>query len=96
MKVFKFYMCVCSVSWLCPALCNPMDWSPSGSSVCGIFQARRLEWATVIYFRESKITKRSHYSCIRMTRTKSLTITNINKDMEQLEFSPLADEFYKR
>ena len=80
----------------CPPLCDHMDCSLPGSSACGIFQARRLEWATVIYFRESKITKRSHYSCIRMTRTKSLTITNINKDMEQLEFSPLADEFYKR
>ena len=96
MKVFKFYMCMCSVTWSCPALCNPTDCSPSGASVCGIFQARRLEWATVIYFRESKITKRSHYSCIRMTRTKSLTIVNINEDMEQPEFSPLADEFYKR
>ena len=27
--------------------CNPMDWSPPGSSVHGIFQARRLEWAAI-------------------------------------------------
>ena len=26
-----------------PALCDPMDWSPLGSSVHGIFQARILE-----------------------------------------------------
>ena len=28
----------------CPTLSDPMDWSLSGSSVCGIFQARLLEW----------------------------------------------------
>ena len=28
----------------CPALCNPMDCGPLGSSVHGIFQARILEW----------------------------------------------------
>ena len=32
------------VAQLCPALCDPMDCSPSGSSVHGIFQARILEW----------------------------------------------------
>ena len=29
------YVCVCSVSQLCPTLCNPMDCSPPGSSVYG-------------------------------------------------------------
>ena len=28
----------------CPTLCDPMDHSPPGSSVHGIFQARILEW----------------------------------------------------
>ena len=28
----------------CPTLCNPMDYSPPGCSVCGIVQARILEW----------------------------------------------------
>ena len=28
---------------LCLTLCNPMDYSPPGSSVCGILQARVLE-----------------------------------------------------
>ena len=31
--------------WLCPSLCNPMDYRRSGSSVHGILQARILEWA---------------------------------------------------
>ena len=28
----------------CPALCDPIDCSVPGSSVCGIFQLRTLEW----------------------------------------------------
>ena len=32
---------------LCLTLCDPMDWSPPGSFVHGIFQARILEWAAV-------------------------------------------------
>ena len=29
---------------LCPALCDPVDCSPPGSSVYGILQARILDW----------------------------------------------------
>ena len=35
--------CVCSFQ-SCLTLWDPMDWSPPGSSVRGIFQARTLEW----------------------------------------------------
>ena len=35
--------CCCSVAMLCLTLCDPMDWSPPGSSVHGIFQARILD-----------------------------------------------------
>ena len=35
------------VSHLCPTLCGPMDWSPTGSSVHGILQARILEWVSI-------------------------------------------------
>ena len=37
---------------LCPTLCNPMDYSPPGSSVLGIFQARILEWIAFSYPRD--------------------------------------------
>ena len=33
-----------SVTQSCPALCDPLDCSPPGSSAYGIFQARILEW----------------------------------------------------
>ena len=48
-------MCVCARAHApsCPTLCDPMDCSPPGSSVHGIFQARILEWVSISYFRGS-------------------------------------------
>ena len=37
------------VTQLCPTLSDPMDCSPSGSSVHGIFQARVLEWGAIAF-----------------------------------------------
>ena len=34
---------------LYPTLCNPIDGSPSGSSVPGILQARTLEWVAISF-----------------------------------------------
>ena len=34
-------------------ICSPMDCSPSGSSIHGIFQARILEWGAISYSRGS-------------------------------------------
>ena len=31
----------------CPTLCDPMGYSPPGSSVHGILQARILEWVAI-------------------------------------------------
>ena len=32
----------------CPTLCDSMDCNPPGSSVCGILQARTLEWVAAL------------------------------------------------
>ena len=64
-------VCVCSVvtdpmcqSWLC----NPMDCSPPGSSVCGIFQVRILEWVAISFSRVSSQPKDgTHVSCVSCT-----------------------------
>ena len=37
------------VAQLCPTLSDPMDYSPPGSSVHGIFQARVLEWGAIAF-----------------------------------------------
>ena len=41
------YDTVVVVTQPCLTLCDPMDWSPPGSSVHGIFQARILEWVAI-------------------------------------------------
>ena len=43
----------CLVAQLCLTLYNPMDYSPPGSSVHGIFQARILERVTMSFSRGS-------------------------------------------
>ena len=40
---------ICSVAQSCSTLCDPMDYTPPGSSVHGIFQARILEWVAISY-----------------------------------------------
>ena len=47
------FLCCARLFHLCPTLCNPMDCSPSGSSVHGIFQARILEGIALPSSRES-------------------------------------------
>ena len=44
-------LCVLTTQ-LCPTLCDPMDCSPSSSSVHGIFQARILEWIAISFSRQ--------------------------------------------
>ena len=47
---YYYYYFLCGVHvyaksfQLCPTLCGPVDYSPPGSSVHRIFQARILEW----------------------------------------------------
>ena len=47
------------VSQLCPTLCDPMDCSPSGSSIHGIFQARVLEWGAIAFSGEQVLGSRN-------------------------------------
>ena len=42
-------VCVCLVIQLCPTLCNTMDSSLPGSSVCAVLQARILEWVAILF-----------------------------------------------
>ena len=56
---FKFcsFYCWClqciQSHFSCIRLCNSMDCSPPGSSVCEILQARTLEWVTIYFSRGS-------------------------------------------
>ena len=54
------------VAQLCPTPGDPMDCSPSGSSIHGIFQARVLEWGAIAF---------SEYFGYLMQRADSLVKT---------------------
>ena len=41
------------VAQLCQTLCDPMVYSPPGSTVRGILQARILEWLAIPFSRDS-------------------------------------------
>ena len=52
--VFSKHICaLCLVAHSCLPLCEPMDCSPPGSSVHGVFQARILEWVAIPFSRGS-------------------------------------------
>ena len=72
--ILRVCVCVCvwererereRVAQSCLTLCNPMDYSPGGSSVHGILQARILEWVAIPFSRgSSRPRDRTRVSCI--------------------------------
>ena len=48
-----FCAVLCFIIQSCLTLCDPMDWSPPGSSVHGILQARMLEWVAMPFSKGS-------------------------------------------
>ena len=64
--------CVCLVDPSCLTLCDPLDYSPPGSSVQRILQARVLERVAIPFFRESSWPRgRTQVSC---TAGRSFTV----------------------
>ena len=60
------------VAQLCPALCNPMNCSPLGSSVHGILQARILEWVAIPFSRGSSWPR--DWTCVSCNSGRFFTI----------------------
>ena len=50
LKLLVYFTCLKAHTG--PALCNPVDGSPSGSSVHGILQATILEWVAMPFYTE--------------------------------------------
>ena len=48
-RLKRHSMHCCSAAQSCLTLCDPMDCSPPGSSIHGIFQARVLEWGAITF-----------------------------------------------
>ena len=49
----RMYVMYVLVTHSCPTLCDPMNFSPLGSSVHGILQAQLLEWVAISFSRRS-------------------------------------------
>ena len=60
------------VAQSCPTLRDPMDCSPPGSSVHGIFQARVLEWGAIALGHFLKQQKRKVHWVLNYTKMKCL------------------------
>ena len=57
------------VTQLCPTPSDPMDCSPPGSSVPGIFQARVLEWVAITFYDKPAAAAKSLQSCLTLCNT---------------------------
>ena len=73
-----FTSCCCLAAALCPTVCSPVDCSPPGSSVHGIFQARILEWVAIPFSRGSfPLRDQTCVSCIsKQNHQGSLPVTD--------------------
>ena len=69
------------VAQSCPTLSDPMDCSPPGSSIHGIFQARVLEWGAITSFRSSKkrAFQKNIYFCFIDYDAKTFDCVDHNK-----------------
>ena len=67
---------------LCLTLCDPIDWSPSGSSVHGILQAKMLQWVAIPSSRGSSQPRgRTRVSCLLPWQTGSLPLAPPGKPL---------------
>ena len=64
-----------------PTLCNPMAYSPPGSSVHGIFQARILEWVAIPFSNNVSIIMVKNQSHIQQKAIWSYFTANSEKAM---------------
>ena len=65
------------VAQACPTLSDPMDCSPPGSSIHGIFQARVLKWGAIAFsglsFRLTEFLLKRPELCFYPTTNKSFS-----------------------
>ena len=60
------------VTQLCPIVSDPMDCSPPGSSVHGIYQARVLEWVAIVFFTNDEGFTQINTLCHTMTLNRNV------------------------
>ena len=77
------------VTQSCPTLCEPMDHSPPGSSVHGIFQARVLEWGAVAFFGQAFLQSPKYFLQVVEGLPRPASPSSIFEQKE-VKFNPLS------
>ena len=72
------------VAHSCPTLSDPMNCSPPGSSVHGIFQARVLEWGALVF---SGLLFWDHHKSTISTAASHFSVAGLNSVMLFLQLS---------
>ena len=96
---FSEHFVVCLVAKSCLTLCDPMDYSPPGFSVYGIFQARILEWAAIFLLQDVFPTKLSnlHLLCLLHCRQILYPLSHwgsilLGENREELSCAPCSKD----
>ena len=91
---------MCSVAQSCPTLWNPMDCSPPGSSVHGLFQERILKWVANSILRGSSLSRDQILVsfCLPHWQADCLSLCHLgfpisNSSLQLIESSKLCLEF---
>ena len=89
------------VAQSCPTPCDPMDCSPPGFSVHGVFQARILEWVAVYFSGGSSLPRdQTHVSCLsRWTpylwaSREALAVVSTVQQIDSATHTPVSPPFW--
>ena len=79
------------VAQSCPTLCDPMDYSPPGFSVHGIFQAIVLEWVAISFSRRSSWPR--DWTPVSLTVSRHFTTSQDHHLSSCLQSFPASGSF---
>ena len=73
------------VAQLCLTLLDPMDCSPPGSSVHGVFQARALEWGAIAFSNYCTVVLISHASQVMLKILQARLQQYMNQEISDVQ-----------
>ena len=79
------------VAQLCPTLSDPVDCSPPGSSVHGIFQARVLEWGAIAFL--VRVNEKSEKAGLKLCIQKTKIIVSGPISAWQIEGEKIEQKY---
>ena len=88
---------MCLAAQSCPTPCDPIDYSLPGSSICGILQARKLEWVAIPFYRGSSRPRDQTWVCCITGRFFTIWATReAHIYMHKIHIKQYSQVFYVR